>query len=290
MNDVIDTEVSLLPGVNVLLMGPAGTGKTYCIGSLADSGVETFYLPLETGMSALLRYFDDAKKPVPANLHWHEPIGIGRDISDLAAMAEDIGKLPQESLYKMVDMTRAVNNQFAKVHRVIEDFTDQNGKSWGKVTKWGPDRALVLDGLTGFGRFALHMAAGKKPVLSQPDWGIAQKQVENFLQLMCDSRCHFILIGHIEREVDQLTGGVKVMVRSLGRALPPIIPPMFNDVVLTVRDGRKWTWDTAASNVDLKTVHLPVEAGQPPTFATIIDKWRALGGRFTPTIKTGRPT
>lgn len=35
-----------LPGVNVLLMGPSGTGKTYSIGTLVDMGVEVFYLHL----------------------------------------------------------------------------------------------------------------------------------------------------------------------------------------------------------------------------------------------------
>jgi len=29
-------EVSTLPGVNVLLMGPAGTGKTHAIGTLVE--------------------------------------------------------------------------------------------------------------------------------------------------------------------------------------------------------------------------------------------------------------
>jgi hypothetical protein len=289
MNDAA-TDLSLLPGANVLLMGPAGTGKTYSIGSLADTGVEVFYLPLETGMGALFRYFDDQKKPLPPNLHWHTPIGIDRDISDLAQMAEDIGRLPQESLYKLVDNTRQFNNQFAKIHREMENFTDANGKQYGKVTSWGPNRAFVLDGLTGLGRFALHMVAGRKPVLSQPDWGIAQKQVENFLQLMCDSHCHFILIGHVEREIDQLTGGVKIMVRSLGRALPPIIPPMFHDVVMAHREGTKWSWDTASTGVDLKTGYLPVSAGQAPSFTALIDRWQQVGGRFTSTIRKGIAT
>ena len=46
-----------LPGVNVLLMGPSGTGKTYSIGTLVDMGVEVFYLALESGMESLLGYW-----------------------------------------------------------------------------------------------------------------------------------------------------------------------------------------------------------------------------------------
>ena len=29
-----------LPGVNVLLMGPAGTGKTHSLGTLVEAGIE----------------------------------------------------------------------------------------------------------------------------------------------------------------------------------------------------------------------------------------------------------
>jgi hypothetical protein len=289
MNDTTN-ELSLLTGANVLLMGPAGTGKTYSIGSLPETGVETFYLPLETGMGALFRYYADRDKPVPANLHWHTPIGIDRDISDLAQMAEDIGRLSQDSLYKMVDNTRQFNNQFAKIHREMENFTDHTGKKYGKVTTWGPDRAFVIDGLTGLGRFAMHMVVGRMPVISPASWGIAQKQVENLLQLLCDSHCHFICIGHIEREVDQTTLATKIMVRSLGKALPPVIPPMFHDVVLAQREGTKWSWDTAASGVDLKTGYLPVASGQTPTFTALIDRWKSVGGRFTSTIRKGIAT
>jgi DNA replication protein DnaC len=60
---------SALPGVNVLLMGPAGTGKTHSIGTLVDAGVEVFYLGLEPGLESLLGFWTDKGKEVPANLH-----------------------------------------------------------------------------------------------------------------------------------------------------------------------------------------------------------------------------
>ena len=48
-----------LPGVNVMLMGPAGTGKTHSIGTLADAGLEVFYLGLESGLESLYGYYTD---------------------------------------------------------------------------------------------------------------------------------------------------------------------------------------------------------------------------------------
>src|SRR5882672_7919556 len=65
------TEPSLLAGVNVLLEGPTGTGKTYSTGTLVDTGIETFYFGLESGIESLIAYWTDRGKPVPANLHWH---------------------------------------------------------------------------------------------------------------------------------------------------------------------------------------------------------------------------
>ena len=61
---------SLLPGVNVLLEGPTGTGKTHSIGTLVDTGIETYYLALESGLESLY-YWTDKGKEVPSNLHWH---------------------------------------------------------------------------------------------------------------------------------------------------------------------------------------------------------------------------
>ena len=53
---------------------------------------------------------------------------------------------------------------------------------------------------------------------------------------------------------------------------------MFSDVILSVRQGDKWTWDTANVQADLKTRNLPIKADNPPTFAGIVAKWKARGG------------
>ena len=47
------------PGVNVLLMGPSGTGKTHSIGTLVDTGLQTHYLAFEAGVESLLGYWTD---------------------------------------------------------------------------------------------------------------------------------------------------------------------------------------------------------------------------------------
>ncbi len=82
-----------LPGTNVLLMGPAGTGKTHSIGTLVDTGVEVFYLALESGMESLLGYWTDRGKPIPSNLHWHKLAGPKAGFKEMIENATKINTL-----------------------------------------------------------------------------------------------------------------------------------------------------------------------------------------------------
>lgn len=265
-----------LPGVNVMLMGPAGTGKTHSIGTLVESGIEVFYLALESGLESLLGYWTDRGKPVPDNLHWHQLKAPDTSFLDMLDSAQKINTLSLDSLAKMSDPNRSRHNQFIELFRALNDFPDdRTGNKFGAVNTWGPDRALVIDGMTGLGKAALALVVGGKPVRSQSDWGIAQQQLEGLLGKLCDGcACHFILLAHVERETDMVLGGVKLMASTLGKALAPKIPAMFSDVILTAREGTKWSWDTANAMADLKSRNLPIAGGQQPSFAPIIDKWR----------------
>lgn len=271
---------SALPGVNVLLMGPAGTGKTHSIGTLVDSGVEVFFLALESGLEALMGYWTDRGKPIPDNLHWHTLAAPTASFAELMDAATKINQLSLDSLAKMADPNRGKHNQFISLLQALNNFPDdRTGKTFGPVNAWTPSRALVVDGMTGLGRAAMSLVVGGKPVKSQSDWGIAQDQVEKLVRMLCDGcPAHFILLAHVERETDMVLGGTKLMASTLGKALAPKIPPMFSDVVLTVRQGDKWTWDTANVMADLKTRNLPIRADNPPDFGPIIAKWKQRGG------------
>jgi hypothetical protein len=103
--------------------------------------------------------------------------------------------------------------------------------------------------------------------------------VENLFQKLCtDTRAHFILISHIERETDEVLGGSKIMAATLGRKLAPRLPRFFSDVVLSEKNGAKFSWSTAALGADLKARNLPLADGLPPTFGPIIDNWKKQGG------------
>ena len=271
---------STLSGTNVMLMGPAGTGKTYAIGTLVDAGVETFYLGLEPGLESLLGYWTDRGKEIPPNIHWHQMESPKASFSELMDSATKINTMQLDTLAKMQDPNRSKHNQFIKLLEVLNDFPDdRTGSRFGCVDTWGPNRALVVDGMAGLARSAMSLVVGGKPVRSQSDWGLAQDQVEKIVRLWTDNcRCHFVLIAHVEREQDAILGGIKLMVSTLGKALAPKLPCMFSDVILTERSGSSFTWNTGSAIADVKTRNLPIAEKLPADFGAIIKKWQSRGG------------
>lgn len=266
-----------LPGFNVLLMGPAGTGKTYSIGTLVDLGVETFYLSIEAGMESLLGYWTDRGMPIPENLHWHKLAAPKANLTQMIANAKNINMLNLDSLAKMTDPEKSKHNQFVSLLEALNNFPDdRTGETYGPVNEWDQSHVLVIDGATGISQCAMALVVGGKAVRNQSDWGIAQDQVEKIIRMLCDNcPCHFVLLAHVERETDAILGGVKLMVSTLGKALAPKLPSMFSDVILAARSGDKWQWDTASALADVKTRNLPIKSDNPPTFKAIMDKWQS---------------
>lgn len=280
-------EPSLLPGVNVLLEGPAGTGKTHSLGTLVETGIEVFGLFTESGLETLTGYWTDHGKPVPPNLHWHMLKRKSAGFEALVRGAESVNTMSLEALAKMQDPKRMEHNEFVNLLKALTNFPcDRTGQTFGPVDQWGPNRAIFIDSLTGMNSIVMSLVVGNKPMKSMADWGLAQDQLEKLLRQLTDGcKCHFILISHVERETDQVFGGVKVTVSTLGKSLAPKIPPMFSDVILSVREGSKFTWSTANALADLKTRNLAIADGLPPSFHPIIEKWKSRGGRISPTVK-----
>lgn len=274
------TDGFALPGTNVLLMGPAGTGKTHSIGTLVETGVEVFYLGLEPGLESLLGYFTDKGKQVPPNLHWHVLQAPKTSFMDMIDSARKVNTLALDALAKMADPKRGNYNQFVSLLECLNNFKDQRtGEVFGDVEDWGPDKALVMDGMAGLCRASMALVVGGKPVKSVSDWGLAMDNVERILFKLTDNcRCHFVLIAHVERETDAVLGGVKVSLSSLGSKLSPKLNPMFSDVILTVREGTKFSWDTGSALADVKTRNLAISAGLPSSFGPIVAKWKSRGG------------
>lgn len=272
----METIETNLPGYNILLMGPSGTGKTFSIGTLVDLGLQVHYFAFEAGSESLLGYWRDRGLPVPPNLHIFTVRSATASWTEMAEQVKLVNTLSYESLKKANDPNKRKYDQFEKFLRTFNNVEEDGlDVKFGCVDEWGVDTVLVIDGLTGLSNAAMQAVIGGKADRDQKDWGLAQNIVEILLRrLTSDCRCHFVLIAHVERETDVISGGVKIMPSTLGKALPPKLAPMFSDVILTARVGAKWSWDTSSALADVKTRNLPISADNLPTFKAIHEKWK----------------
>jgi AAA domain len=274
-----DSTSAPMLGPKVLLEGPAGTGKTHALGTLVEwadkNGFRVFALFTENGLETLLGYFTDRGKPVPACLHYHSSMTRPNSLDSLIKAADNVGKLSYEAVTKLADTDRSKNNAFHKILQACANFPDdRTGKTFGGVDSFTDRDIFVIDSLSELSNAAFKMVIGSRPTAAPPDYGVAQNNLMNFLRLCTQGmKCTFVITAHVSREKDEITGGVKLMTKAIGAALANEIPQLFSDVIYTVRNGDKFSWDTAAANVDVKTRSLPIRAGIDPDFGQIMSKW-----------------
>lgn len=268
-----------LSGPKILLEGPSGTGKTRAIGTLVDwaakHNTEVFVIFTENGLETLLGYWRDRGQKVPDNLHWHAAKTQAVPLDALLRAARDVGKLSYEAVTKIQDPDRGKNNPYEKFLTALGDFPDdRTGRKFGNISQWKTDRILVNDSLSETANACMKMVIGNKPTASQPDYGVAQNNLQNLLRYFTQGfDPTFMMTAHVQRQVNELTGAMQLMTKAIGKAMADDIPPLFSEVIYTVREGDRWYWDTAAAGVDTKTRYLPIKSKIEPDFALIMDKW-----------------
>ena len=254
-----------------LLMGETGTGKTYSIKTLLEAELEVFVIGTEpTYLDTLLdivgiKYHLD-------RLHWKtiQPARVG--IAGLQDMVKKISMMGFDDLTKMRPDGQRQHSQFITLLSTLADFVDdRTGKSYGPVDSWDANRALVIDSLSGVNLMAMDLTIGNKVTAHQGEWGIAMGTLDKLLLNLCSNlHCFFVLIAHMERELDETTGGSKVMVSTLGRKLAPRIPRFFSEVVMSYREGESYYWSTTQTGVVLKHRALPLGGKLQPSFTPIV--------------------
>lgn len=258
-----------LPGSNVMLVGATGTGKTHSIRTLVEAGLEVFVIFTEPGMEVL--------SDIPSDkLHWKYIPPSTTDWASMLDSASKINRLAFKALTELGDINKSKYTEFLTLLTTLSNFVDdRTGECFGAVDSWDGSRALVVDSLSGLNIMAMNLVTGSKPVKSMADWGVAIDNLERLLTKLCvDTKCHFILTAHLERETDEMTGGTSLMASTLGRKLAPKLPRFFSDVIHVKRNAEQFVWSTASMNVDLKARNLPISDNLPPSFIPIIDSWR----------------
>lgn len=270
-----------IPGVKVLLEGDSGTGKTHSLSTLIEAGITPFIVFSEPGMSVL------GKLNVPSDkCHWHYVSPATQSWDDMRDMGSKINRMSYEALSKIADPKKTQYDQFLNVLTTCNNFTcDRTGEHFGSVDTWGTDRALVFDSLTGLSNMSMNLNIGAKPTKAMPDWMVAMDNLERFMTKITQGvNCHVVVTAHLNREKNEITGGIDLMPATLGQKLAPKLPPMFDEVIHTIARSGEFTWATIGANIIVKTRLLPFSDKLQPSFLPLIESWKKAGGNIVPTI------
>ncbi len=274
------TEQDSSKGSTTLIIGGIGVGKTHDLQTLIGSGIKPFIIATEPGIQAVLGHLPKGSY----HLKYIAPGVIS--LADMLKNAKMLNSSTIKAIANLDDITKSKFQQYLDVIETCANFKcDITGESFGAVDEWNTDRALCLDTLSGFNRMCIDFVVGSKPVLAQIDWQVAQNINASFIRLLTNAcRCHVIVNAHAEKELDELTGGARIMASSLGKKLAPLLPRDFDNVLLKeVSSEGKFSWSSVPGKADLKSRHLPRSDKLIPDFKQIIEAWKLKGGKILPT-------
>lgn len=269
------------PGPKILIMGDSGTGKTHSLRTMIEAGITPFVIATEQNSIQVLNSFPKGKyhykyiPPTPGN---------SNDFASALDMLTKVNQLSYDLLTKVADPLKQAHNKLLEVVATCNKFvSDVDGVNYGDAAKWGTDRCLVLDSLSGLSEMAFALVVGNKPVRAMPDYQVAQQSLRMLLNIAVSIQCPFVLIAHLSREKDEITGGTTITASTVGQKLGPDLPRMFSDVIRAKREGTKYTWDTADSQAIVVGRHLPTAQNLPADFRPLFAEWVKKGGVITAT-------
>lgn len=264
-------------GSKTLLLGPPGAGKTTSLVTYIKAGIELFVIGTDPGFEeSLLDAMEQNDLPMKMLHYKYISAGVPSwDALRNAAMRVSTSSYKDLTEIK-VGVDKHLYRQYLDVIDTLANFRCEHcRKTFGPVDEFSEDRAFGLDSLTGVNEMALDMMIGGKPIAHQGEYGVSMQMESKLILALCSNlKCFMTITAHLDKEPNLLTGVPQQMVGALGSKLAPKLPRTFSDVVLAVKDGSKFTWSTAASNVDLKNRALPIRDGLPPDFSQMVDAWK----------------
>lgn len=271
---------TIRPGITaakVLLMGPPGTGKTWAITTLIEAGLEVFVLITEpNGLQNLLSSMRTRKLDM-SKLHYHYVAPMAADWNSLDEMMKSVNAQSYSALADLKSgIAKPAANHIMKILSNLKNFQDdKDNKFYGDVTTWDYSRALVLDSLSGLNMLAVQNTVGLKPTMHQGEWGIAMNIEETLLnKLTSDMKAFFVLLAHVDRNINETTGQMIITPAAIGAKLGPRLGKFFSEVVLAKRVDAKFTWSTSEVGTDVKQSALPISKELVPSFKPIVDAFK----------------
>lgn len=268
--------MSVITPPSVALMGPSGSGKTYSVSTFLEAGIEVFFLGTEPGAVETLVDSVSRRKLDMNLVHYHQMKIAAPGWDAIQKNIELVGSMSYEALSTLKDIGKAQMKHLMEFLNCCKDFPDdRTGKTFGDATTWGASRAFVVESLSGLNRMAREYVVGYKPTMHQGEWGTAMQMEENIIvKLLTDRACYLVLIAHVDRELDEVTGGTKITLAALGRKLAPQLAKYFSEIVLARREGTNFYWSTAETTADVKNRALTVDNKLLPSFVPIVEAHR----------------
>jgi hypothetical protein len=245
--------------VKLLYLGDSGTGKTGSLVSLVKAGYDLRILDLDNGLDVLRAY---------VNVECPDKI-------------DNIDFETRRDKYKggpVGPMLDGPAKAFIECLKLLNKWTDNTVPA-----EWGENTVFVIDSLTGIGKAAFEWAKGMNPMTKEPrQWyHTAQQAVDQLLALLTSEpfKANVIVIAHVQ-VVTQQDGTVRGYANTIGKALGPMVPTYFNNMILAqsrgVGQGAKRTITTVPTALlDLKSsAPFKVEAELPlgTGLATLFEK------------------
>lgn len=262
-----------LSGPKVLLQGEMGSGKTTSIRTLYDLGYEIFVLSVEPGIGDILG-------DLPAErVHWTYVPPVTPDFNVLRTQAKMLMDTHYDVIQKMGGVNKANHQEFFKLLNAVNNFKcDRTGLEYGDVGTWGADRVFVIDSLSGVTKIAIAHNVGDKPFLELRDYSATHWLISNFVNgVISATKAWVVMTAHLERETDPTTGRTELMVSTAGKALAPVLPRYFSDVILAkqivTNNQATWRWDTLSDMARVKSRNLPLQPGLPANFKDLHENW-----------------
>lgn len=262
-------------GFNALLLGAPGSGKTTALAQLARLGMEVFIIFSEAnGQTNLLKACRELKLTPEEMKRIHfkyiratpEAFGTLSEAAKKVQTAAEFGKLEGGS--------RSKYGQLVEVMKQCQTFVDQNGVDFGAVDTWPANYVLALDSLSGLNDMCMGITIGGKPCATQQDWMVAMKQEMDMVKACINSRCSFVMTGHLAQEKDEISGRMIITPMALGQKNGPALTPLFADIVLCEKNGTTFTWATTNPKIEsLKHSFLPLKDKMAPDFKPLVETW-----------------
>lgn len=269
--------MTYVPGPKVILMGEPGSGKTDAIRTLIEAGLKVAAVFSEPGMEVLMDTRRGRKVYSCADgLHWrYHPVATP-DWSDLQTIARLMNQFSFQQLSEQAPLGREKYTAFMDIIGTFSRFKcERCDQVFGALDQLEPynEWAVVQDSMSSLSLACLYGLVGNKPGIHKGEFGVAMGNLERlFNKFAYDIPSMMVMTAHIEQEPDP-SGGVKLMVSTLGQKLAPKVPRAWSDCILAKRNGATFEWSSTDMGSFLKTRNFDFSNKIPPSFVPVVQEW-----------------